>query len=77
MVKALRGTDTGSWDKMLGEPHIIAIPDSGFDFPSRRAILTRIMQCAVKRRRFSVWAKPTRQLSRQPVVPVPERMSQE
>ena len=30
-------------------------------------ILTRIMQCAVKRRRFSVGAKPTRQLSLQPV----------
>ena len=29
--------------------------------------LARIMQCAVKRRRFSVGAKPTRQLSLQPV----------
>ena len=32
-----------------------------------QAALTRIMQCAVKRRRFSVGAKPTRQLSLQPV----------
>ena len=29
--------------------------------------LARIMQCAVKRRRFSVGANPTRQLSLQPV----------
>ena len=32
-----------------------------------RRKLARIMQCAVKRRRFSVGAKPTRQLSLQPV----------
>ena len=30
-------------------------------------VIARIMQCAVKRRRFSVGAKPTRQLSLQPV----------
>ena len=30
-------------------------------------LLARIIQCAVKRRRFSVGAKPTRQLSLQPV----------
>ncbi len=35
-------------------------------YKSRRH-LTRIIQCAVKRRRFSVGAKPTRQLSLQPV----------
>ena len=29
--------------------------------------LARIIQCAVERRRFSVGAKPTRQLSLQPV----------
>ena len=34
---------------------------------SRELVLARIMQCAVKRRRFSVGAKPTRQLSLQPV----------
>ena len=30
-------------------------------------LLARIIQCAVKRRRFSVGAKPIRQLSLQPV----------
>ena len=44
MVKAPRGTDTGSWGKILGVPHIIAIPDSGFNFPSWRAILTRFLK---------------------------------
>src|SRR5690606_11332292 len=34
---------------------------------SNRETLARISQCAVERRRFSVGAKPTRQLSLQPV----------
>ena len=34
---------------------------------SELAPLARIIQCAVERRRFSVGAKPTRQLSLQPV----------
>ena len=46
--------------------------DAGYEVTERVGgtgvvALTRIIQCAVKRRRFSVGAKPTRQLSLQPV----------